>query len=47
MFNKKSYLLNCNVCDTRKIKEEDYSGYEEKGTFGISTVSIKYNFPNQ
>ena len=29
MFNKKSYLLNCNVCDTRKIKEEDYSGYEK------------------
>lgn len=29
MFNKKNYLLNCNVCDTRKIKEEDYSDYEK------------------
>ena len=29
MFNKKNYLLNCDVCDTRKIKEEDYSGYEK------------------
>lgn len=29
MFNKKIYLLNCDVCDTRKIKEEDYSGYEK------------------
>ena len=29
MFNKKNYLLNCNVCDTRKMKEEDYSGYEK------------------
>ena len=29
MFNKKKYLLNCDVCDTRKIKEEDYSGYEK------------------
>lgn len=28
MFNKKNFLLNCDVCDTRKIKEEDYSGYE-------------------
>ena len=29
MFNKKNYLLNCDVCDTRHIKEEDYSGYEK------------------
>lgn len=29
MLNKKNFLLNCDVCDTRKIKEEDYSGYEE------------------
>ena len=29
MFNKKNYLLNCDVCDTRKIKEEDYAGYEK------------------
>ena len=29
MFNKRNYLLNCDVCDTRKIKEEDYSGYEK------------------
>lgn len=29
MFNQKIYLLNCDVCDTRKMKEEDYSGYEK------------------
>lgn len=29
MCNKKNYVLNCDVCDTRKIKEEDYSGYEK------------------
>ena len=29
MLNKKNYLLNCDVCDTRKMKEEDYSGYEK------------------
>lgn len=29
MFNKKNYLLNCDVCDTRKMKEEDYSDYEK------------------
>lgn len=29
MFNKKNYLLNCDVCDTRKMKEEDYSNYEK------------------
>lgn len=29
MFNKKNYLLNCDVCDTRRIREEDYSGYEK------------------
>lgn len=29
MFEKKSYALNCDVCDTRRMKEEDYSGYEK------------------
>ena len=29
MLNKKNYLLNCDVCDTRKMKEEDYSNYEK------------------
>ena len=29
MFNKKNYVLNCDLCDTRKIKEEDYSGFEK------------------
>lgn len=29
MLNKKKYLLNCDVCDTRTMKEEDYSGYEK------------------
>ncbi|MBP3610835.1 MAG: hypothetical protein J6J42_10940 [Lachnospiraceae bacterium] len=29
MCNKKKLLLNCDVCDTRKMKEEDYSGYEK------------------
>jgi len=29
MFDKKNYLLNCEVCDTRKMKEEDYSSYEK------------------
>lgn len=29
MFSKKNYVLNCDVCDTRKMKEEDYSGYEK------------------
>lgn len=29
MFEKKRLLLNCEVCDTRKMKEEDYSGYEQ------------------
>ena len=29
MFNQKNYLLNCDVCDTRKMMEEDYSGYEK------------------
>lgn len=28
MCSKKQFLLNCDVCDTRKIKEEDYCGYE-------------------
>lgn len=29
MFEKKNFVLNCDVCDTRKMKEEDYSGYEK------------------
>lgn len=29
MDNKKHFVLNCDVCDTRKIKEEDYSCYEK------------------
>ena len=29
MFEKKNFILNCDVCDTRKMKEEDYSGYEK------------------
>lgn len=29
MFNKKNYLLNCDVCDTRTMKEDDYAGYEK------------------
>ena len=29
MFNKKNFMLNCDVCDTRKMKEEDYSSYEK------------------
>lgn len=28
MFEKKKLIMNCDVCDTRKIKEEDYSHYE-------------------
>ena len=29
MFEKKKFLLNCDVCDTRKIKEEDYTNFEQ------------------
>lgn len=29
MSDKKKFLLNCEVCDTRKIKEEDYQDYEQ------------------
>lgn len=29
MSDKKKFLLNCEVCDTRKIKEEDYKDYEQ------------------
>ena len=29
MFEKKNFLLNCDVCDTRKMKEEDYTSYEK------------------
>lgn len=29
MFNKKNFLLNCEICDTRRMKEEDYSGFEK------------------
>lgn len=28
MLNKKNFMLNCEVCDTRKMKEDDYSGFE-------------------
>ncbi len=28
MFEKKEMIINCEVCDTRKIKEEDYAAYE-------------------
>ena len=28
MFEKKMFLLNSDVCDARKMKEEDYAGYE-------------------
>lgn len=29
MSDKKKFLLNCEVCDARKIKEEDYKDYEQ------------------
>lgn len=29
MFDKKRLLINCDVCDARKIKEEDYKDYQE------------------
>lgn len=29
MFEKKNFVLNCNVCDARKIKEEDWASYEK------------------
>lgn len=29
MLNKKNYMLNCEVCDTRRMKEEDYSHFEK------------------
>lgn len=29
MFNRKNFLVNCDICDTRKMKEEDYSSYEK------------------
>lgn len=29
MSDKKKFLLNCEVCDARKIKEEDYNCYEK------------------
>ncbi len=28
MFEKKNLLINCDFCDTRKMKEEDYAQYE-------------------
>lgn len=39
MFSKKNYLLNCDVCDTRRIKEEDYSDYE-KMTINANVVVV-------
>lgn len=29
MLNKKNFLLNCEICDTRRMKEDDYSGFEK------------------
>ena len=29
MFEKKNYIVNCDVCDTRRITEESLSGYEQ------------------
>jgi len=29
VFEKKKFMLNCSVCDARKIKEEDYNRYEQ------------------
>lgn len=29
MFEKKHLMINCDVLDTRRIKEEDYAGYEK------------------
>ncbi len=29
MFNKKNMMINCDLCDTRKMKEEDYADYEK------------------
>ena len=26
---KKIYVVNCNICDARKVKEEDLSSYEK------------------
>ena len=29
MFDKKNYVLNCDICDARKMKEEDYNNYKK------------------
>ncbi len=29
MFDKKNMMINCDLCDTRKMKEEDYADYEK------------------
>ena len=29
MFEKKNYIVNCDVCDARKIQEESLAGYEQ------------------
>ncbi len=29
MFEKKNFVLNCDVCDARKIREEDWTAYEK------------------
>lgn len=29
MFDKKNYVLNCDICDTRKMREEDYNHYKK------------------
>ena len=29
MFQKKNFVINCDVCDARRVQEEDLSGYEQ------------------
>lgn len=29
MFDKTNYVLNCDICDTRKMREEDYNHYKK------------------
>ena len=28
LFEKKNFVLNCSICDARKVKEEDLARYE-------------------
>ncbi len=39
MFEKTNLLIHCDICDTRKIKEEDYSHYNEI-TINTDTVIV-------